>query len=576
MINLCINAFHDASITLMEDGKVIAHLLEERHKNMKHCTDPLISLSKVIDYVDHIDLVSFTHLFPEHYSPQIYLTYLKHLSAVKVPTQCPQFMDVRGHLQHTCHHDLHAICAFRNSGFEDAAIVILDGAGSTHWYGKENQTIYEVFDGSVTTLEKTICGRGTYEEPTEKVLIAGQGVFDPNEQELPEYIQEIANVGAGFAYSAITEWLGWHGLDCGKTMGLSTYGRNNCNIPCLLEPIQGGNVNFLPITMGTRGITQATLLLGEFDDLKDDQQFRADLAYRIQKDYESYLIATCERALSKSRSKNLVLSGGCALNCVGNYKYLKDIDCNLFVEPISHDAGVSIGMAMYEWRNHVGSMEINPLRDLYLGPSRNHDVPLDAQPTTANEVIDIIQNGKAVAIFQGRSEQGPRSLGNRSLLFDPTIADAKDIVNRLKGREPFRPFAGTILLEHAHEWFDMRGMKDSPYMMYAVEVLDGKKDIIPSLVHDNTCRIQTLTREQNESYYDLIDEFYKRTGVPILLNTSFNLSGDTIAETIDDAIITLKKSEIEYLYLPECAKLLHVNTNTNVNTKGTIDYRRYR
>ena len=106
-------------------------------------------------------------------------------------------------------------------------------------------------------------------------------------------------------------------------------------------------------------------------------------------------------------------------------------------------------------------------------------------------------------------------------MFDPTIPDAKEIVNKLKGREPFRPFAGTILLEHVHEWFDMQGMKDSPYMMYAVEVLDDKKDIIPSLVHDNTCRIQTLTREQNESYYDLIDEFYRRTGVPILLNTSF-------------------------------------------------------
>ena len=148
-VNICINAFHDGSITIMKDGKVIAHLLEERHKNMKHCTDPLVALSKVEDYVDRIDLVSFTHLFLEHYSPQIYLTYLKHLSRVQVPTQCPQFMDVRAHQEHECHHDLHAICAFRNSGFYDATVIVIDGAGSTHWYGKENQTIYEVFDSAV-------------------------------------------------------------------------------------------------------------------------------------------------------------------------------------------------------------------------------------------------------------------------------------------------------------------------------------------------------------------------------------------------------------------------------------------
>ena len=288
------------------------------------------------------------------------------------------------------------------------------------------------------------------------------------------------------------------------------------------------------------------------------------------------MITLIENAIELSGCKNVVLSGGCALNCLGNYKYLKHIDCNLFVEPISHDAGTSIGLGMYEWYKDSKSMDINPLERLYLGPLRKYDVPVDAQPTTVGQVIDIIQNGKAVTIFQGRSEQGPRALGNRSLLFDPTIPDAKEIVNKLKGREPFRPFAGTVLQEHVHEWFDMQGMNDSPYMMYAVEVLDDKKDIIPSLVHDGTCRIQTLTREQNESYYDLINEFYKRTGVPILLNTSFNLSGDTMVETIDDAVRTLEDSFIEYLYLPECAKILHVTKNNNSHKKGYIDYAIYK
>ena len=573
MINLCINAFHDASITLMEDGKVIAHLLEERHKNMKHGTDPLIALSKIGDYVDRIDLVSFTHLFPEHYSPQIYLTYLKHLSGLKVPTQCPQFMDVRAHLQHKSHHDLHAICAFRNSGFEDATIVVLDGAGSNHWYGKENQTLYEIFD-SVTILEKTVCGRGPYELPTDKVLITGQGVFDPNEEELPEYITPMSNVGAGFAYSAVTEWLGWHGLDCGKTMGLSTYGRNNCNIPRLLEPIEGGNVNFLPITMGTRGITQATLLLGEFDDLKDDHQFRADLSYRIQKDYESYLIATCERALSKSRSKNLVLTGGCALNCVANYRLLKSLpkDINLYVEPVSDDSGVSMGGAM-----QVSDMGIDcKVENLYLGTQLKYDHKLLNYETesdiTVEEVAKLLVDGNIVAIAQGRSEIGPRALGNRSILFDPRVKDGKDIVNTVKNREWFRPFAGTVLLEHAKEWFDLDRLDESPYMMYAVDTLPEKVDLIPAIVHvDGTCRIQTLTSKQNENYYNLISEFYKLTGVPILFNTSFNLAGDTMVEYMSDALYTIRNSDINYMYLPEIGKIVYSPKNLQKEMIDTYD-----
>jgi len=567
MINLCINAFHDASVTLMKDGKVIAHLLEERHKNMKHGTDPLIALSKIEDYVDRVDLVSFTHLFPEHYSPQIYLTYLKHLSGVKVPTQCPQFMDVRAHLQHKSHHDLHAICAFRNSGFEDATVVVLDGAGSTYWYGKENQTIYEVFDGSVTILEKNLCGHGPFKMPTEKVLVAAQKIFDPSEEELPEYISEITNIGAGFAYSAITEWLGWHGLDCGKTMGLSTYGRDNSNIPTLLHPIQGGNMNFVPISIGTRGYTSCHFIGitdNDNEGIKDDPEIRQDLAYRIQKDYEDYLIATCERALSKSRTKNLVLTGGCALNCVANYKLLKSLpkDINLYVEPVSDDSGVSMGGAM-----QVSDMNIDcKLENLYLGTQLKYDYELLDHETesdiTVEEVAKLLTEGNIVAIAQGRSEIGPRALGNRSILFDPRVKNGKDIVNTVKNREWFRPFAGTVLLEHAKEWFDLDRLEESPYMMYAVDTLPEKIDLIPAIVHvDGTCRIQTLTLEQNKNYYNLISEFHKLTGIPILFNTSFNLAGDTMVEYMDDALYTIRQSDIPYMYLPEIGKIIHSPKN---------------
>ena len=135
----------------------------------------------------------------------------------------------------------------------------------------------------------------------------------------------------------------------------------------------------------------------------------------------------------------------------------------------------------------------------------------------------------------------------------------KAVVNKVKGREWFRPFAGSVMAEHAAEWFDFRSRTDSPFMMYAVNVLKDKQALIPAITHvDGTCRIQTVTSEQNPHYYELISEFNKLKGVPILFNTSFNLGGEPLVETLDDAIWTLQKSEIEYLYLPEYSKLIKI------------------
>ena len=164
----------------------------------------------------------------------------------------------------------------------------------------------------------------------------------------------------------------------------------------------------------------------------------------------------------------------------------------------------------------------------------------------------IIKKKQIVAIFQGESEIGPRALGNRSILFDPTNPQAKDIVNVIKKREHYRPFAGTILEEHAHEYVDMKQLKSSPYMSFALKVTEKAYKDIPSIVHaDGTCRIQTVTREQNRNYYDLINCFYQETGVPVIFNTSFNLHGEPMVETIYDAVHTCNNSDINHLYVPE-------------------------
>ena len=182
---------------------------------------------------------------------------------------------------------------------------------------------------------------------------------------------------------------------------------------------------------------------------------------------------------------------------------------------------------------------------------------LDHRRVSYSDVADLLCQGEVVAIFQGKSEAGQRALGNRSLLFDPRVKNGRDIVNQIKQRESFRPFAGTVLLEDAYEWFDMRGLGDCSYMQYAVSV---KKSGIDAVVHvDNTCRVQTVTKRQNKHFYNLIKAFKNKTKVPILLNTSFNLGGEPLVETFDDAIRTLKKSDINYLYLPEIKSLITVH-----------------
>jgi len=168
------------------------------------------------------------------------------------------------------------------------------------------------------------------------------------------------------------------------------------------------------------------------------------------------------------------------------------------------------------------------------------------------DVVERMLDKKIGAIHQGRSEIGPRALGNRSIIFDPRLPNGKDIVNTVKKREKFRPFAGSVLEEHAHEWFDMIGLKNSPFMTFNLRVNPDKKKYIPAIIHvDDTCRIQTVSKQDNLHYYNLIMEFYKQTNVPMVLNTSFNLAGDAIVETVEHAIKTLTKSDMDYVYFAD-------------------------
>jgi len=388
------------------------------------------------------------------------------------------------------------------------------------------------------------------------------------------------------AYEAVTQYCGWQPIEAGKTMGLSPYGKPNDGIPQIYTDDGGNewvsaNRNIIIPTYPNGAVVNEN----RYETLKTEQsayenredltklQSRRDMAYAIQKESQERVLELILKAVEMTGNKNVVLSGGYGLNCVANYYFLETLnkhDIKLYVEPISSDAGTCIGAAMLHYHHMMQDDTQRPYADsLYLGPAYCHSEEeinavvekYDAEIKDAEnkDVIELLTNKNIVALFQGRSESGPRALGNRSLLFDPSYEDGKDHVNKVKRREYFRPFAGSILHEHADEWFDMKGMEQSPHMMYAMDCKEGVAEKIPSIIHiDGTCRIQTVKEEQNPNYYNLIKDFYDKTGLPILFNTSFNLGGEPLVETLDDAVRTLYDSDIEYLYLPEYNKLICV------------------
>lgn len=546
---LGINTSHDGAVCLMHNDKVVLNLQEERLSHKKYDKHPLYTLELIPEYTKKIDYLAYTYLF----NKQIELGPIPKLLA-KIGIEVDKLVDLSEY-----HHALHAACGFYNSGFDDAAVVVIDGAGSDHEFGKENESIFDMsFPLDSTCVYKSVIGYG--QKPIDNSKFS--------------FVDPVSRVSAGMVYSAVTEYLGWDGLECGKTMGLASYGEKDERIKWMINS-NGGNLNLFSL-FAYNQFEDTGLRMKHYDYIsfgKTEEELekkKQNLCYRLQKEFEGYLLQLCYKALAITGKKNLILTGGCALNCVNNYRLLKNLpsDVNLYVEPISNDAGTAMGAAKLTYYKqtldkHTKGYKKTKLNSLYLGQQIEYDYSLfeseiNKENITPKEVAQLICDGNIIAFCQGRSESGPRALGNRSILFDPRNPKGKDIVNTVKKREYFRPFAGTVMLEHAREWFDMDRLEESPFMMYAVDVLKEKQELIPAITHvDGTCRIQTLTREQNEYYYVLIEEFYKLTGVPILFNTSFNLAGDTMVETLHDAFRTMRKSEMEYLVLPEISTMIY-------------------
>ena len=543
---LGLNRTHDAAITLMKDNEVVLHLQEERLTHEKHSCEAIKLIDVIKKYTTEIDILVYSYLYNKQYDFSVYIKLFEY-AGITIK-HIANFSEL--------HHLAHASSAFNNSNFKSAACVIIDGAGSDLEYGKENESIFHAFSSTkIMCVYKSIVG-----SPKENI-----------QSKTPQYVNKTPKIGAGMVYSAVTTYLGFSNHDCGKTMGLSSYGKDDPRIKSMLSET-GGNIELFKL----KDTDQKVVLYKnnhakfvEYDylfhtkDEEDALKKYSNLAYKLQKEFEDYVYNLILKSIELTGEKNVVLGGGCALNCVANFNILKRLppDINLYVDPLCGDDGISMGAAKYHYK--MDSQKDISLKTLYLGQQIEYNYQLNQneleKEVSPKEVAKLISTGNIVAICQGRSESGPRALGNRSILFDPRVENGKEIVNRVKKRERWRPFAGTVLWEHCKDWFDMNRLEESPFMMYAVDVLDHKRSLIPSITHvDGTCRIQTLKKQHNLNYYELIEEFYKLTEVPILFNTSFNLAGDTIVETIDDAFNTLRNSEIEYMYLPEICKLIYV------------------
>lgn len=583
---------HNAGVCLLKNGEIVFSIEEERLSRMKYDGGPIASIKKILDYTDKLDYLVVAHTQKladtagrvDFTGDDIYTGIARKFGLIDrkgthFHYQHPQVID----LSHV-HHKLHAACAFYRSGFEEAAALVVDGAGTFLHFnvGQEGMVMFEVesiFDCSYPHKFKTV-----YKHIATKMPIPGYVTDDfPSDLYDEEGYKHEAlfsdRAGITKVYEAVTNYCNFQAIEAGKTMGLFPYGKPNDKIPPLFDntsKVPLSNRNLIVPTYPNSAVVNNRL----FDYLEDSEaedvtllQNRRDLAYAVQTQTQEQVLRLIRKSAEMTGHKKVVISGGYGLNCVANYYYLeqlKEDGIEIYVEPISNDAGTAIGAALMFYHQKFPDTNIDYSKDgLYLGPKYDitsselthlvNKYNAEVKDATHDDVVDLMCNKNIVALYQGRSENGPRALGNRSLLFDPRFEDGKDYVNQVKKREYFRPFAGSIMQDYVHDWFDLRGKEDSPHMMYAVNCRDGVTEKIPSIIHvDGTCRIQTVTREQNKHYYDIIEAFYKKTGVPIVFNTSFNLGGDPLVETLDNAMETLAKSEIEYLYLPELGKLVKI------------------
>ena len=291
---------------------------------------------------------------------------------------------------------------------------------------------------------------------------------------------------------------------------------------------------------------------------EDNYQLYADFALQVQKQTQDAVCFLIEKAVEKTGQKNIIISGGYGLNVVANNFYIKKFpNINFYFEPLADDTGNSIGGAMLSYRTETKDTGIYPQTHTFFHGKEYDLSTIDGDMVTIDDISNFILDRKIVAVYEGLAESGPRALGHRSILYYPKDKNSKMVINSVKRREWYRPFASMVLEEDAPKYFDMCGLKSSPYMTISFDVKENFKNNFPGVVHvDGTCRIQTVD-ESNTTMYNLLRNLKTKDGFGVVLNTSFNLAGEPLVETPEDAIKTFNDSKIDVLWFPDikCAMI---------------------
>ncbi len=550
MIALGINysQMHDSSACIVRDGELLFAIAEERLSRVKHDAGfPRLAIQACLDFAGisavQLDEVCFgwqtagpvyrhdlsllaTGRWPVNYlnvlnSSRHFLS-MWHQESGAAPFR-RAFGPTRARMRFVDHHLAHALSAYGFSGFGDSAVVVMDGRGAWEatsiWHGKNGRLDH------VHTIN------------------------------WPDSL--------GFFYARFTEFLGFTpNSDEWKVMGLAPYGHAGIDLSKFIEADSTPpRVHYREIMTGGDSLSRIISSLGpprapesEITDL------HKHIAFVVQDACERAMMSVVKLALQKTGSRNLCLAGGVALNSKANGKIATSgLVGKFFVQPAAADDGVALGAALAPCLDSNGKLPSKPMRHGYWGPSFD-DAAIESALNTykirhtklsdpAVTAAQLLSTGKILGWFQGRMEFGPRALGSRSIIADPRDPEMNAKVNNaVKFREWWRPFAPSFKKEAAPEFLE--SAYDSPFMILTAQVRQEKRSVIPSVTHvDGSARPQTVEREINPLYYRLIDEFGKITGVPVIMNTSFNLRGEAIVHTPTDALRTFFSSGMDALVL---------------------------
>ena len=551
--------YHDAGVALVRDGEVVAAAEEERFTRRKHdsgfpdraidfCLRQAGITAREVDHVVFYEkpLVKFDRILETVLTewPWTWMHWLKAMpllleTKLRIGHALRKKLGEEKEVLYCDHHLSHAASAFLPSGFEEAAILTADGVGE--W----------------TTTAWGV-GRG-------------------NTIEFRQQIRFPHSVG--LLFSAITSYLGFQVNDAEwKVMGLAPYGKP-VHVDKFREVVDLREDGSFRLNMKYFGFTRSTTrtvsraweqLFGrpQRQSESEIEDFHRDVARSGQAIVEEILVKMARHVQRQTGLENVCLAGGVALNCVANWRILQESGFKrIFIQPAAGDSGGALGAALYVTHTVLGQPRKWVMNHALLGPAfsqaeieetlRRNGAAFavaGSDDELVRRTAQLVADGKVVGWFQGRLEFGPRALGARSLLADPRSDRMKDAINsKVKYRESFRPFAPSCAREVAHEFFEMPAGMDAPFMLLVPQVRPEKRAVIPAVTHaDGSARVQTVTEEVNPLYYGVIREFGRLTGVPVGLNTSFNVRGEPIVCTPQDAWHTYRTTGIDALVIGRC------------------------